>query len=489
MGERHRHGTWWPTPCPHRDLAEMSDARPDWPVRPAYAMSAGPPTRSPEPAADRVGAPPYRRRRHSTGSAPTGPPPSPVACATVASAMALLLRPPIRRCPEGAGCLWDLDAFEAGRPRTLRSCLVPSSSADSSWVVRGGVGRCRRVPVRRTFTTARCPGAPCPTCRAGPRCEHLVRDLKSRLRRAAVCGGQWSKAADIGTLSGRASQHHVGLPHPPRRGSRQLGPPGRRRHRRQALRRHLRQQGCRCFQRFDAAHHPGDGEGRRHVHPGTRARVRRSPRLLDGRHGRPGDRADRSGPRPQADPHGYRSGGWRGHQGRDPAVPSRHRSGAAHPSGPEAVPLLHPYRQWASGREDVPGPPEGAHPGQGQGDLSRRTALSSRPFTVGGWSGPKTSRSSTSRCSSQTARATGWFRPRTRSTWRGECRTASAERRVGPLPRRRPWRHLPVPRAVRGDGSRVPRAVKGVRAVVVWAEGGASGSWRPLGERLETPVH
>ncbi|EPJ38018.1 putative esterase [Streptomyces afghaniensis 772] len=57
--------------------------------------------------------------------------------------------------------------------------------------------------------------------------------------------------------------------------------------------------------------------------------------------------------------------------------------------------------------------------------LSRRTALSSRPFTVGGWSGPTTSRSSTSRCSSQTARATGWFRPRTRSTWRGECRTAS----------------------------------------------------------------
>ncbi len=30
---------------------------------------------------------------------------------------------------------------------------------------------------------------------------------------------------------------------------------------------------------------------------------------------------------------------------------------------------------------------------------------------------------------------------------------------------------------------------KACGAVVVWAEGGASGAWRPLGERLEAPVH
>ncbi|CAM5271595.1 hypothetical protein SAURM35S_05711 [Streptomyces aurantiogriseus] len=235
MGERHRHGTWWSTPCPRRDLAEMSDAQPGWPVRPACAMSAEPSTWSPEPPAGRVGAPPYRRRRHSTGGAPTGPPPSSVACATVGFRHGLPPSPSDTSLSRGRRIPLGSRRLEAGRPRTLRSRLVPSSTADSSWVVRGGVGRCRRVPVRRTFTTARCPGALCPTCRARPRCEHLLRDLKSRLRRAAVCRGRRSKAADIGTLSGRASQHHVGLPHPPRRGSRQLGPSGRRRHRRPVM--------------------------------------------------------------------------------------------------------------------------------------------------------------------------------------------------------------------------------------------------------------
>lgn len=183
MGERHRHGTWWPTPCPRRDLAEMSDAQPGWPVRPACAMSAEPSTWSPEPVAGRVGAPPYRRRRHSTGSAPTGPPPSPVACATVGFRHGLPPSPSDTSLSRGRRIPLGSRRLEAGRPRTLRSCLVPSSTADSSWVVRGGVGRCRRVPVRRTFTTARCPGAPCPTCRARPWCEHLLRDLRSRFRR------------------------------------------------------------------------------------------------------------------------------------------------------------------------------------------------------------------------------------------------------------------------------------------------------------------
>ena len=41
----------------------------------------------------------------------------------------------------------------------------------------------------------------------------------------------------------------------------------------------------------------------------------------------------------------------------------------------------------------------------------------------------------------------------------GRSGSASAERGSGRLPRRRPRRHLPVPRAVRQQGARVPRAV------------------------------
>ena len=52
----------------------------------------------------------------------------------------------------------------------------------------------------------------------------------------------------------------------------------------------LRQPGCRRLGRLHARHHRGDGARRRRVHPGPRARAGRPPRLLDGRHDRPGDR-------------------------------------------------------------------------------------------------------------------------------------------------------------------------------------------------------
>ena len=214
------------------------------------------------------------------------------------------------------------------------------------------------------------------------------------------------------------------LPHPPGRRLGQLGPPSRRRHRRPAPGHHLRQPRRWRFQRLHAQHHRGDGEGRRRLHPGAGSRAGRPPRLLDGRHDRPGDRRGRTAARPQADPRRHRSRRRRGHHERDPDLASRHPSRAAHSAGPEAVPVLHQDPQRASSRQGVPGPPEGAHrePRQG-GSRSGHTAPSSRPSTAGASSRPPTCRSSVSRFSSPTARATGWCPRATRSTWLSACRT------------------------------------------------------------------
>ena len=67
---------------------------------------------------------------------------------------------------------------------------------------------------------------------------------------------------------------------------------------------------------------------------------------------------------------------------------------------------------------------------------------------------PHDCQSSVSPYSSPTATTTACCPHRTPSTW-----AAAPEQRTGHLPRRRPRRNIPVPRAVRHEGSRVPRAV------------------------------
>ena len=217
-----------------------------------------------------------------------------------------------------------------------------------------------------------------------------------------------------------------GLPHPPGRRPGQLGPPSRRRHRRAAPGHHLRQPGRRRFGRFHAQHHRGDGDGRGRLHPGAGSRAGRPPRLLDGRHDRPADRRGRTAARPQGHPRRHRSRRRRRDHEGDPDRAPRHASRAAHLAGPEAVPLLHPDTGGASSRQGVPGPLEGAHrePRQAPSRCGP-TAPSSRPSTAGASSRRPTSRSSASRSSSPTARATGWCRRGTRSIWPSDCRTRS----------------------------------------------------------------
>src|SRR5205809_728243 len=91
---------------------------------------------------------------------------------------------------------------------------------------------------------------------------------------------------------GRCPGH---LPRALGREPRQLGPAGGRRNRRKAPRHHLRQPRRRCLHRQDARHDPGDGQGRRRVHPRAGFRPGRSSRLLHGRHDQPGHRAGRAG--------------------------------------------------------------------------------------------------------------------------------------------------------------------------------------------------
>ena len=105
---------------------------------------------------------------------------------------------------------------------------------------------------------------------------------------------------------------------------------------------------------------------------------------------------------------------------------SRRHPRAGHLSGPEAVPLLHQDSQWASSRQGVPGTLEGAHREPRQGAYpSGPIAPSSRPSTAGAWSILPTSPRFASPCSSRTARATGWCRRRTQSTWLDACRTVN----------------------------------------------------------------
>ncbi|CAM5296236.1 Putative aminoacrylate hydrolase RutD [Streptomyces purpurascens] len=95
-------------------------------------------------------------------------------------------------------------------------------------------------------------------------------------------------------------------------------------------------------------------------------------------------------------------------------------------------------------------------PGQGDSRLVRSPAQGDSPLGAG--AAPGSLRHSPAR-----ARRERRERQDGSESELGRPGAARAERRVGALPRRRPRRHLPVPPAVRGDGSRVPRAVGGVR--------------------------
>ena len=64
-------------------------------------------------------------------------------------------------------------------------------------------------------------------------------------------------------------------------------------------------------------------------------------------------------------------------------------------------------------------------PGQGHLGSGPTCRPAVRPSTAGAWNAPTTCPSSSSPSWSPTARATGWCRPRTRSTWPGACPTVT----------------------------------------------------------------
>ena len=176
-------------------------------------------------------------------------------------------------------------------------------------------------------------------------------------------------------------------------------------------------------------------------------------RLLDGRHDRPGDRRGRAAARPQAHPRRHGSRGRRRHHQRDPGRAPRHAPRAADRAGPEAVPLLHQDARRASSGQGVPGPPEGAHRAPRQGHLAqvlRRPAQGHPPLGQAAAcrplghppAGPRRQRRE---------------RPDGAHEQLGRPGSAPAGRRAGRVPRRRPRRHLPVPRAVRRASAGLPR--------------------------------
>ena len=142
-----------------------------------------------------------------------------------------------------------------------------------------------------------------------------------------------------------------GLPHPPGRGPGQLGPAGRRRHRRAAPGHHLRQPRRRRLERHDART------------PSRRWRTTPSP--SSGRSGL--EQVDllgfsmggmiaqviargRTAARPQADPRRHRARRRRGHHEGDPALAPRHRPRRCSPC------------RTRSSSCSSPGPPTGAEP-------------------------------------------------------------------------------------------------------------------------------
>ena len=105
--------------------------------------------------------------------------------------------------------------------------------------------------------------------------------------------------------------------------------------------------------------------------------------------------------RAQDDPRRNRPCGRRRHRQGDPHHLPRHRARTAHPPGPQAVPLLHQDAERAPSRQGVPGTAGGTYERPRQGHLrSAHSAPSSRPSTDGVSRSPRTSRASTSRCSS-----------------------------------------------------------------------------------------
>ena len=137
------------------------------------------------------------------------------------------------------------------------------------------------------------------------------------------------------------------------------------------------------------------------LHPRPRLRSGRPVRVLHGRHDRPGDRAAAAAARAQDDPRRNRPRGRRRHRQGDPHLLPRHRARTAHPPGPQAVPVLHQDPERAPSREAVPGTAwRNARTTATRPSPCARSAPSSRPSTAGVSSSPRTSRASTSRCSS-----------------------------------------------------------------------------------------
>ena len=171
-----------------------------------------------------------------------------------------------------------------------------------------------------------------------------------------------------------------GVPAPPDRGPRRLGPANHRRHRRAPPRDRLRQPRCRRDRLVGATHGRADGRRRDRLHPRPGPRKGRPVRVLARRRRRPDGRPPGTGTRAPHDPRRHRPTRRRRHRQDGHHRRDRLRQSGTHAQRPQELPVLSPHRRGQTRRVGLLQPTQGTHPGPRQDESRCRPAsLSSKP--------------------------------------------------------------------------------------------------------------